>query len=105
MFTPVDAIKGPLHQSSTRSSLVDVACFLGPALFYRFTNILPIYATAILRVASTHAFLAFHYVAYDKENYETKLQQAQLNRERKEYLTGATSSWLALVRGWAMRVA
>ena len=63
-------------------------CFLVPALFFSITNVIPIYVTAVLRIISTHLLLSLHYVFVDKDNYEMKLSQKQLQREKKDYLVG-----------------
>jgi len=65
-----------------------VAFFLIPLLFFGVTNILPIYANAIIRVVSIHAVLYLHYTYFDKDNYSEKLSQKQLHREKNDYLVG-----------------
>lgn len=84
--------------SIDRSVLVDVLCFCAPILFQRFTNTIPIFITAILRIVSTHAFLTSHYLLVDKDNYNLKLSERQLHRERKDYLVGIIlHMWAQLV--------
>jgi sterol desaturase/sphingolipid hydroxylase (fatty acid hydroxylase superfamily) len=91
-------MKVPAHMPSARSGVVDVLCFLAPALFFKATNVLPIFATGVLRILSTHLMLALHYLYFDKENYETKIQQSQLEREKADYLVGIIlHMWAQLV--------
>jgi len=87
-----------VRHSLDRSVYVDVLCFLGPALFFGVTNVFPIYFTAILRMLSTHLFLTFHYLFVDKDNYNVKLSERQLLREKKDYLVGP------LLHMWAQLV-
>jgi len=74
-----------LHKRDTR---FDVLLFLVPALFCKLTNVMPIYITGILRILSTHLLLTFHYMFCDKDDYNNKLTQKQLKREREDYLVG-----------------
>lgn len=53
-----------------------------------FTNVLPIFITGFARIISTHVMLTMHYLFVDKDNYNNKLPQKQLLRERTDYLTG-----------------
>ena len=39
-------------------------------------------------MVACHAFMTFHYVTADKDDYNIKLSQKQLIRERKDYLVG-----------------
>ena len=77
------------HHSIKRDFTFDAIAFILPALFFRVTNVGPLYLTAIVRMISTHAVLCLHYIFFDKHNYMEKISQAQLNRERKDYLVGA----------------
>lgn len=77
-----------VQHSIQRSEWVDYAAFCAPALFCGVTNVLPIFITGFARIFSTHFFLMLHYVFVDKDNYNNKLSQRQLARERKDYLVG-----------------
>jgi hypothetical protein len=90
--------KPNLKHSIERSAAVDVICFIVPALFHRYTNVWPLYITAILRILSTHVFLAIHYLYVDKDNYHMKISERQLHREKKDYLVGI------LIHMWAQVV-
>jgi len=76
------------RHSIERSAYVDLFFFLAPVLFHNFTNVFPLYLTAISRMISIHLFLTLHYVYVDKDNYNMKINERQLQRERKDYLVG-----------------
>lgn len=78
---------GVIH-SIDRSGWVDLAIFMAPALACRWTNVLPIFLTAFLRIIATRLYMTLHYIFVDKDNYEVKLTQRQLQRERMDYLVG-----------------
>lgn len=78
----------PTHSAHKRNTEYDWLIFLGPALFWNFTSILPIYAVAIARIISSHLVLSLHYQLVDKDNYMNKLSQKQLEREKDDYMTG-----------------
>lgn len=47
---------------------------------------------------STHAFLSLHFIFVDKDNYNEKLSQKQLEREKSDYLVGIIlHMWAQLV--------
>ena len=77
----------PTHSDHKRNTDYDWLIFLGPALFYKLTPIVPLYTIAILRILSTHIILSLHYQFVDKDNYLNKLSQKQLQREKDDYLT------------------
>ena len=74
--------------SIDRSGWADFAAFCAPALFFWATDVVPIFVTGGARFLSTHAFLTLHYLLVDKDNYNLKISQKQLNREKKDYLVG-----------------
>lgn len=76
----------PVQHSIERSGWTDVAIFLAPVLMSRVTNVLPIYITAFSRIFATRLFLSLHYMFVDKDNYNNKISESQLNREKKDYL-------------------
>lgn len=76
------------HSLHKRETKYDLLLFLVPALFYKITPIMPIYITGILRILSTHVFLTLHYMFCDKDNYNNKLTQKQITREKEDYLVG-----------------
>jgi hypothetical protein len=93
VLKPIKAAPHPARNAvskllSQRSTLFDIICFLVPALFCTVTNVLPIYLTGIIRMASTHITLTAHYMFVDKDNYCSKLSQKQILREKGEYLVG-----------------
>ena len=73
-----------LRSEQQRSVYLDWLAFLLPLLAFPLTNVMPIYLTAIVRVVSCHAFMTFHYLTADKDDYNIKLSQKQLIRERKD---------------------
>lgn len=77
----------PTHSSHKRNTDYDLLFFLGPALFYKLTPVLPIYLIAVTRLLATHVILSLHYQYVDKDNYLLKLTQKQLQREKDEYCT------------------
>ena len=66
--------------------VVIIVAFLVPSLFYQLTNVIPIYLTSILRIVFIHILLSVHYVIYDKDNYDNKISQKQIVREKNDYL-------------------
>lgn len=86
------------HSSVASNSTINLLCFFGPALFHRWTSVIPIFMTAILRMMGTHLFLSLHYHFVDKDNYENKITLAQIQREKKDYLVGVVlHMWAQLV--------
>lgn len=83
--TKVVASTHSLHKRETK---YDYLLFLVPALFYKITPVLPLYITGLARMLSTHLLLSLHYMFCDKDNYNNKLTQKQLSREKEEYLVG-----------------
>jgi sterol desaturase/sphingolipid hydroxylase (fatty acid hydroxylase superfamily) len=77
----------PTHSASKRNKDYDLLFFLGPALFFKLTPVLPIYAIALTRLLVTHVILSLHYQYVDKDNYLSKLSQKQLQREKDDYCT------------------
>jgi sterol desaturase/sphingolipid hydroxylase (fatty acid hydroxylase superfamily) len=78
----------PTHSAKERNTEYDILFFLAPALFCSITPVLPIFVIGILRVISTHLTLSLHYIFVDKDNYNTKISQKQLKREKDDYLVG-----------------
>lgn len=78
----------PAHSAYHRNTDYDWLIFLGPLLACGFTNIAPIYVTAIARFVVNHAILSFHYKFVDKDNYLNKWSQKQIKREKDDYMTG-----------------
>ncbi len=76
------------HSLHKRETKYDLLLFLVPALFYKFTPILPTYIIGIARMISTHVLLTLHYLFVDKDNYNNKLTPKQLTREKEDYLVG-----------------
>lgn len=76
------------HSLQKRETKYDLLLFLVPALFWKVTPIMPAYITGIARMLSTHLLLTLHYIFVDKDNYDNKLTQKQLLREREDYLVG-----------------
>ena len=76
------------HSLHRRETKYDLLLFLVPALFFKITPILPVYLTGIARILSTHTLLTLHYLCCDKDNYNNKLTQKQLTREKEDYLVG-----------------
>jgi|EP00566_Odontella_aurita_P008537 sterol desaturase/sphingolipid hydroxylase (fatty acid hydroxylase superfamily) len=78
----------PSHSQHERNTGYDALLFLGPALFWKFTPVLPILLTGFLRVLSARLIMSLHYIFVDKDNYHNKLSQKQLKREKDDYLVG-----------------
>mmetsp|Transcript_33418 Transcript_33418/g.50409 ORF Transcript_33418/g.50409 Transcript_33418/m.50409 type:complete len:656 (+) Transcript_33418:132-2099(+) len=78
-------VRAKLDMSS--DSYLALAFFL-PLLFWKITPIMPLYTIAFARLITTHLTMALHYIFVDKDNYNNKLEQTQLRRERKDYLVG-----------------
>jgi len=76
----------PSHSNHRRNTSYDILWFLVPSLFYKLTPIFPIYAVGIARIVSTKVFLMLHYIFVDKDNYNNKIAQKQLIREKEEFL-------------------
>lgn len=74
--------------SIERSGWVDVFAFLAPLLACNFTNVAPVYLTGIARIVFIRIFMSLHYMFVDKDNYNIKLRQSQLTREKDDYLVG-----------------
>jgi sterol desaturase/sphingolipid hydroxylase (fatty acid hydroxylase superfamily) len=86
------------HSAKERKTDYDVLLFLVPALLYKLTNVLPIFAIGIARIISTRLTLSLHYMLVDKDNYDNKLTQKQLHRERDDYLVGTVlHMWIQVV--------
>ena len=77
-----------LRSEQQRPVYLDWLAFLLPVLAFPLTNVMPIYLTAVVRMVACHAFMTFHYLTADKDDYNIKLSQKQLIRERKDYLVG-----------------
>lgn len=75
--------------SIERSGWVDLAAFLCPLLASGLTDVTPVYVTAIGRIVSIRALMSLHYALVDKDDYDTKLGQRQLRREKADYLVAA----------------
>ena len=73
------------HTHEDRDTRFDLLWFLGPALFYSVTDVVPIYLTAIARIISADLILSLHFIFVDKNNYLNKLSQKQLKREKEDY--------------------
>lgn len=76
------------HSLHKRETKYDLLFFLLPALCWKVTPVLPTYIIAFARIISTHAILTLHYIFVDKDNYNNKLTQKQLAREKDDYLVG-----------------
>lgn len=76
------------HSLHKRETKYDLMIFLVPALFFKVTPIVPVYITGITRILSTRILLSLHYIFCDKDNYQNKLTQKQLTREKEDYLVG-----------------
>ena len=68
--------------SIERSGWVDLAAFLAPLLASSITDVRPIYITGVARIVSIRLFMTLHYLLVDKDNYNMKLKQSQLKREK-----------------------
>lgn len=77
----------PTH-SKERKNDYDWFFFLAPALLWKITPVYTIYCIAIARIVVTHLMLSAHYLMVDKDNYLNKLSQKQMEREKRDYLTG-----------------
>jgi sterol desaturase/sphingolipid hydroxylase (fatty acid hydroxylase superfamily) len=78
----------PTHSAHERQTKHDLFLFLVPLLFSWATPVLPVYIIGIVRMISTRLTLALHYMLVDKDNYNNKITQKQLEREKSEYLVG-----------------
>jgi sterol desaturase/sphingolipid hydroxylase (fatty acid hydroxylase superfamily) len=88
----------PTHSSYDRDTSYDFLLFMVPALFWKITPVLPLYAIGILRILSTRLTVALHYLFVDKDNYNHKVSQKQLMREKKDYLVGCVlHMWVQVV--------
>jgi len=76
------------HSKHKRETKYDLLLFLIPALFWKLTPIMPSYIVGIIRILSTRIILTLHYLFVDKDNYNNKLTQKQLTREKEDYLVG-----------------
>jgi len=76
------------HSAKERHTNYDVLLFLVPALLWKFTPIYPIYIIGFTRMFCTQMTLSLHYLLVDKDNYDNKLSQKQLKREKDDYLVG-----------------
>jgi len=86
------------HSALERKTDYDVLLFLVPALFWKLTPVMPIFIIGIARIISTKLTLSLHYMLVDKDNYDNKLTQKQLHRERDDYLVGtALHMWIQVV--------
>lgn len=86
------------HSSHKRNTDYDLLLFLVPALFWKFTPILPVFLVGITRILSTHLLLTLHYIFFDKDNYNNKISMKQLHRERDEYLVATIlHMWVQVV--------
>jgi sterol desaturase/sphingolipid hydroxylase (fatty acid hydroxylase superfamily) len=81
-----DPKKATALLSDSRNDYIDLLLFMVPALFNSYTPVYSIYIIAILRIICTHVLLSLHYLWIDKENYDFKISQKQLERERKDYM-------------------
>ena len=81
-------VLAPTHSARTRNTDYDFLFFMVPALLWKFTPILPVYVIGISRVISTRLTLCLHYLLVDKDNYNHKVSQKQLRREKNDYLVG-----------------
>ena len=89
MVSPDKKFISSKSSKKERSIFIDILCFIIPAVIGApFTNVFPIYLTAILRMISTHLFMTLHFIYVDKDNYANKLNEIQLRREKKDYLVG-----------------
>lgn len=75
--------------SFERSAWVDVFAFLAPLLAYKLTDVTPIFITGTARILSTRVFMSLHYMFVDKDNFNMKIKQKQLKREKNDYLVSA----------------
>lgn len=77
----------PSHSKGHKITDYNWLLFLGPALFYKFTDVTPIYYIAITRFVVIHLILSLHYKFVDFDNYLNKLSQKQILREKDDYCT------------------
>eukprot|EP00544_Gedaniella_sp_CCMP2646_P005119 CAMPEP_0202493884 /NCGR_PEP_ID=MMETSP1361-20130828/10042_1 /ASSEMBLY_ACC=CAM_ASM_000849 /TAXON_ID=210615 /ORGANISM="Staurosira complex sp., Strain CCMP2646" /LENGTH=653 /DNA_ID=CAMNT_0049124245 /DNA_START=42 /DNA_END=2003 /DNA_ORIENTATION=- len=77
----------PTHSATKRNTDYDWLLFLGPALFWKYTNVWPIYAVFVVRFIATHVILSLHWQLVDKDNYLNKISQKQIQREKDDYMT------------------
>ena len=93
-----DSKKATQILGSLRNDYIDMMLFLFPACFYAYTPIYPIYIIGIARILTTHLFLSLHYMLVDKDNYDFKITQKQIERERKDYLVSFTlHMWVQVI--------
>lgn len=81
-------VLAPTHTAKERNTDYDLLYFLAPALCCVITPVVPMYIIGILRIISTHLTLSLHYIFVDKDNYNNKISQKQLQREKDDYLVG-----------------
>jgi sterol desaturase/sphingolipid hydroxylase (fatty acid hydroxylase superfamily) len=81
-------VLSPTHTAKERNTDYDLLYFLAPALCFVITPVVPMYIIGILRIISTHLTLSLHYIFVDKDNYNNKISQKQLQREKDDYLVG-----------------
>lgn len=81
--------------ASTRSVLHDdnmfyisILAYLLPLLAYKVTNVLPLFLTGTIRLVFARLYLSLHFIFVDKDNYNNKISQTQMMRERSNYAIG-----------------
>ena len=79
---------GCINSFPSQETKYDLLLFLVAALFWKVTPILPTYLIGIARMICTHLILTLHYIFVTKDNYDNKLTQKQVIREREDYLIG-----------------
>lgn len=62
--------------------------YLLPLLAYKFTNVIPLFLTGTLRLVFARMYLSLHFIFVDKDNYNNKISQTQMLRERNHYAIG-----------------
>jgi sterol desaturase/sphingolipid hydroxylase (fatty acid hydroxylase superfamily) len=86
------------HSAKERKTNYDVLFFLVPALFWKLTPIYPVYIIGLSRMLASQMTLSLHYIFVDKDNYDNKLSQKQLKRERDDYMVAAVlHMWIQVV--------
>lgn len=78
----------PTHSTHKRNTSYDLLIFMVPAMFYWLTPVFPVYIIGITRIISTRLGIMLHYMLVDKDNYNNKISQKQLQREKDDYLVG-----------------
>jgi len=78
----------PTHSHHKRNTKYDLLFFMVPSLLFWATPVLPVYAIGVTRIICTRLMLALHYMFVDKDNYNNKISQKQLDREKADYLVG-----------------